>query len=496
MPGNKITDHQVRKYKQLRLELDQVAAAAQAGISERSARRIERGGGLPSQRGPREWRTRADPLAAVWDTEILPLLMADPEFNSRTLLEEIQRRHPGEYPDGTLRTLQRRVSQWRALHGPEQEVFFQQEHPPGRLGLSDFTDAGDLQVIIAGESLDHRLYQFVLAHSGWRFACIVTTGESFVALSSGLQEALWRLGGSPEEHRTDSLSAAFKNLAEEHDLTQRYEALCSHYGMRPSRNNRGCSNENGSVETRHGSLKRALDQELRLRGTRDFNQLGDYKALIDTVVARMNHRIERRLRLERELLRPLPRLRTAEYDETQARVTKHAAFTVRDGLYSAPSRLIGRLINVRIYANHFEGWNAGTKVVERPRVKRGSDHRRTRSLDYRHLVGALKRKPGAFARWVLRDDVFPREVYRQTWERLEASVPERQACKTMVGLLGLAADGHEAELAELLTRLIEADQLPDLEELTKRLAPTITILPTVVVQLPTLASYDALLEMA
>ena len=150
MPGKKITDHQVHKYKQHRNQLSQVAAAAKAGISERSARRIEGGEMLPSQKPARDWRTRKDPLAGVWDAEVVPLLRSDPLLNAVTLLEELQRRHPGHYDSGVLRTLQRRMRQWRAVHGAERDVYFAQEHPPGRLGLSDFTVADDLGVEIDG----------------------------------------------------------------------------------------------------------------------------------------------------------------------------------------------------------------------------------------------------------------------------------------------------------------------------------------------------------
>ena len=412
MPGNRITDHQVHKYKQHRNKLRQVAAAAKAGVSERSARRIEHAQRLPSQRPPRQWRTRQDPLAVVWDAEVLPLLEADPELNAVTLLEELQRRHPEQYSHSVLRTLQRRARQWRALHGAEREVYFAQEHPPGRLGLSDFTVADDLDVEIGGMRFTHRLYQFALAYSGWRHATVVVGGESFLALSDGLQSALWRLGGVPEEHRTDSLSAAFNNLAEEQELTRRYEALCQHYGMRASRNNPGCSHENGSIESRHGSLKTALDQALRLRGSRSFDIYADYEVFVDEIVQRLNARVAKRLATERAVLRSLPRRRTAEYEELPARVSKYAIFTVKGVQYSAPSRLIGHRLTVRLYAQHFECWLGGVKVLERERLTHTAGCRHPRDIDYRHLVGALKKKPGAFARWALRDAVFPREVYR------------------------------------------------------------------------------------
>jgi transposase InsO family protein len=496
MPGKRITDHQVHQYKKDRNQMTQVAAAARAGLSERSARRIEQSQSLPSQREPRAWRTRTDPLSGVWDAEVVPLLQADARLNAVTLLEELQRRHPGEYDERVLRTLQRRIRQWRAVHGAEREVYFAQEHPPGRLGLSDFTVCDELDVEIGGAPFPHRLYQFALAHSGWRHATIVTSGESFMALSAGLQAALWRLGGVPEEHRTDSLSAAFNNLAEEQELTRRYDDLCRHYGMRASRCNPGQSNENGSIESRHGSLKTALDQGLRLRGSRAFDDVDAYAVFVDQIVQRFNTRAAKCLPAERAVLRPLPVRRTAEYEEIPTRVSKYGIFTVKTMQYSAPSQLIGHRLMVRLYESHIEGWLGGQCVLTMPRATYRNGQKYARQIDYRHLVSALKRKPGAFARWVLRDAVFPRAVYRQTWERLAAALPEREACKTIVALLVLAADGHEAQLADELEQLIELDQLPDLHALTELLAPPRTTVPEVTVQIAALSSYDALIEVS
>jgi transposase InsO family protein len=473
MPGKRITDHQVLKFKELRRAHTQADAAAKVGISERSARRIEPADSLPSQRSPRQWRTRIDPLAASWETELLPLLRESPHLSAVTLLEELQRRYPGQYGPSALRTLQRRMRQWRAAHGREREVYFAQEHPPGRQGLSDFTDAGELGVTIAGVPFAHRLYQFALAHSGWRSSSVVEGGESFAALSAGLQRALWHLGGAPEEHRTDSLSAAFKNLGdlERQDWTSRYAALCAHYGMRPSRNNPGVSHENGSIEARNGSLKSALRQALLLRGTTDFADRAAYESLVEGVVQRMNARVEERLTVERSMLCPLPARRTAEFDEVPARVSKYCIFTVKGAQYSAPSRLIGHRMTVREYAQHVECWLGGQRVYECPRATRRNGQRQARHIDYRHLVAGLKRKPGAFARWVLRDEIFPREIYRHTWEKLSAQLPERAACKIIVGLLALAADGHEASVANELEQLYARNELPSIETLTDQLVP-------------------------
>lgn len=497
MPGKKITDQQVRNYKAKRRQATQEIAAARTGISVRSARRIEKAEGQPSPRGPRSWRTRADPLAGVWETELVPLLETEPGLQGRTLFEELQRRHGERFDDGVLRTLQRRVRAWRAEHGNEKEIYFAQANPPGRLGLSDFTVCDSLGVRVAGEAFPHRLYQFALAYSGWRHSEVVRGGESFAALAQGLQNALWTLGGVPEEHRTDSLSAAFNNLAEQDELTRRYADLCTHYDLRPSRNNLGESHENGSIESRQGSLKNAIEQALLLRGHRNFDELADYRRLIADVVARLNRRIQVKVAEERTALKALPVRRTSDYEETDARVTKYSTVSIKRILYSVPSRLIGHRPKFRIYPERIEAWLGDVCVFETVRGVVPAGQPRGKAIDYRHLMPTLKRKPGAFARWVLRDDLFPRAEYRLTWERLSEKLPERQACKVIVGLLDLAARGAcEIQLAQVLGDLHQAGTLPDLAGLEERFAPKQSALPMVSVELPALADYDCLIEVA
>jgi hypothetical protein len=236
-------------------------------------------------------RRRPDPLAEVWDEEIAPMLERAPDLRPVAIFEEILRRH-SEIAPGVRRTLERRIRQWRALNGPERDVIFQQAHAPGKLGLSDFTDMGALGITIAGEPLGHRLYHFRLAFSGFEHAHVILGGESFVALAEGLQNALWALGGVPEEHRTDSLSAAFRNLNHKarEDLTQRYEALIAHYGMQSTRNNRGVAHENGAIESAHGHLKKAIADALLLRGSRDFADLMAYRRMSERLSLTINVR--------------------------------------------------------------------------------------------------------------------------------------------------------------------------------------------------------------
>ncbi|WP_228939410.1 IS21 family transposase, partial [Paraburkholderia saeva] len=290
MSGTRITDQQVRLYMSKRKHHSQEIAAAKAGISVRSARRIEGAATMPSQKPRGYWRSRPDPFADVWDTEVVPMLANAPQLQAITILRKLQDDHAGQYPDSTRRTLERRVRQWRAMSGPPKEVFFPQQHEPGARGLSDFTDMAEVRVTIAGIQFDHRLYHFVLAFSRWEYVNVVEGGESFEALSMGLQNALWQAGGCPREHRTDSLSAAFRNLADEDDFTARYAALLEHYGMHGTRNNRGLGHENGSVESSHRYLKEAVDQALMLRGHRDFVDRAAYNEFLREIVMRRNRR--------------------------------------------------------------------------------------------------------------------------------------------------------------------------------------------------------------
>ena len=426
MPGKPVTDQQVRLYMTDRLQHSQRVAAARAGFSERTARRIEADPRLPSQRKAARGRTVPDPLAAVWEPVLLPILKRDPAVQAVTLMRHLQLTHPEAFPDDRVRrTLERRVRDWRALHGPERDVIFRQTPEPGRMALSDFTDASALGVTIGGQPLEHRLYHFVLAYSSWEHVAVVLGGESFTALAENLQNALWTLGGVPHEHRTDSLSAAYRNLdaAAAEDVTRRYEAFCAHYGMLASRNNRGEAHENGSVEAHNNHLKVALDQALILRGSRDFADLASWRRFVDELVARRNRRREAALRIEMAALKPLPARRTTDFTEVIARVTKTGGFLVHQVFYSAPSQLIGQRLRVHVYDDRIEAFLGATHVVTHPRRRGREDGLRVHCVNYRHVIHALRRKPQALAGSVYRDGLFPRSEYAEAWTALSAALP-------------------------------------------------------------------------
>lgn len=479
----------------LRLTEPVTAAAAKAAISVASAYRIEDDRRLPSQKHEPRGRRRPDPLIDIFEAEVVPMLAGAPAIRPVAVFEELKRRHP-ELPQGVRRTLERRIRAWRAQRGPEKEVIFRQIHEPGQMGLSDFTDMGDLGVQVGGVALDHRLYHFRLACSGFEHAHVILGGESYVALAEGLQNALWALGGAPREHRSDSLSAAFRNLSRDEriDLTARYEALCAHYGMQATRNNRGVAHENGAIEGPHGHLKSAIRDALLLRGTGHFVDLPAYRGFIDEIIGRQNARNARRIDAERSHLQPLPPARTSDYEEVLVYVTSSGGFTLRRVFYTVPSRLIGHRLRARLYDDRVQLLIGGTPVLRLSRGRPGPGGKHGHVVDYRHVIHALRKKPMALLNLVYREQLFPREAYRHTFEFLLEHQGERSACKTVVELLSLAHErGCEAELACALSESLEAGKAPDLKALRSRFAPDPQRLPEVCVKLMPLSAYEALL---
>jgi hypothetical protein len=394
-----------------------------------------------------------------------------------------------------LRSLQRRVAHWRATEGPERELIFRQEHPPGRQALSDFTDGSKLGVTLAGRPFAHLLYHFWLAYSGWRFVKAICGGESFTALTEGVQEALWQLGGVPREHRTDRLSAAYRNLTEREDEAKAYAQFCQHYGLEPTRNNAGVAHENGSVEAAHGHLKAGLREALVLRGSKDFPDLAAYQAFLQDHALRKNAAVQTAVAVERQALAPLPSYRTGDYSVATVMVTRFGTISVRNVLYTVPSRLVGCRLKVHIFDDRLICHHGLTAVltVQRRHFKRGGPGLRV--IDYRHLVHTLVRKPQAFRHSVFREDLFPHTAYRRAWERLDERLEPRKACRVYVGLLHLAAThACEAQLADYLDAVLDAGLVPDLDAARAAVAPPVAAsAPLVHVAAPNLAAYDRLL---
>ena len=381
-----VRDAQVGLLRQKLMEKKtQETAAAASDMSVRSARKWQ-AGPLPSEsKAVRDWRTRPDPFVATWESEIVPLLKSDERgiLESKTVLEEIARRHPGEYEPGLLRTLQRRVRGWRALHGPDQEVFFEQEHVPGREAAIDFTHCSELGVTIAGQPFAHLLFDFVLSFSKWRWVA-VALGETFEALVAGVQGALWALGGVTLVLRSDNLSAATHELAGGgRTLTKRFKAVLEHYDLKSTRIAPGKSNENGVVEKANDLTKRAVAQALVLRGSSDFSTVAIYEAFVREVIERTKNRhVADAFAEEKRHLRPLPSHAVPSYTTYDPQVRKWSTIRVSKRTYSVPSRLIGHTVEVRQHADVVEVYYQGQLTESMPRLRGADDHH----IDYRHVI--------------------------------------------------------------------------------------------------------------
>lgn len=432
-------------------------AADKVGIDRKTARKYRKLGQPPSAlRVDHDWRTRSDPFAAVWPwvTEQLSL---NPGLESKTLLEALQRAHPEEFADGQLRTLQRQVKRWRGLEGPGQEVFFSQVHQPGRLGQSDFSHMTKLGVTLGGRSFAHLIYHFVLTYSNWEAFTICYT-ESFESLSEGLQNALWELGGVPQRHRTDCLSAAIANTSNREEFTLRYQGLLQHYDLVPEKTNPNSGNENGDVEQRHHRFKRAVDQALMLRGSRDFANVAMYGQFLQSLTAQLNRGRRARLAEELQVLGGLPPVRVDAVKRLVARVDCGSLIHVDRNAYSVNSRLIGEKVEVRLYVGHLEVWYGQKKVEELPRLRGRQQHR----VNYRHIIDWLVRKPGAFAAYRYQADLFPSSLFRVAYDRL-VSQYAGSADKQYLKILELAARESQALVEGAIGRLVELDRVMSFE---------------------------------
>lgn len=424
-------------------------SAQRADICETTARKYVKSQRFPSDlKQPHTWRTRPDAFSDVWP-RVEAILADEPHFEAKSAFEWLQREYPGRFFDNQLRTLQRRFRDWHATKGSAREVFFDQEHRPGFLGESDFTWMKDFGITITGVPFDHLLYHFVLTWSNWEHGTICFS-ESFESLSAGLQNALWRCGGVSEMHRTDRLSAAVNNLDEKRDFTLRYESLLRHYSMGGQKTNPNSGNENGDAEQRHYRFKRTIEQTLILRGSRDFSSRGDYEHFIDQHFDRLNKGREKRFEEELRHLQPLPARRLADYTEIRGvLVGKGSTITVRKKVYSVHSRLRDEHVTVRLYAEYLEVLFGATVVENLPRL-RGSDNHR---INYRHIIDWLVRKPGAFANYRYRSELFPTSHFRIAYDLLREQSPAR-ADKEYLQILYCAARQSEDAANRALQKII------------------------------------------
>jgi hypothetical protein len=447
-----VTDQQIRRlFKLSNTEETQAIAASKAGMDVKTARKYLRTRRLPSEgKAERHWRTREDGFSSVWP-ELQERLRTNAGLEAKTLLAALQREYPERFADGQLRTLQRRIKQWRATEGPAQEVYFVQEHRAGELCESDFTHLTDMRIMVGGKPFAHMLYHFVLTYSNWETGTICPS-ESFSSLSEGLQNALWELGGVPLLHRTDRMTAAVNNLTEQAAFQKAYQSLLRHYGLEGRKIQTGQPNENGDIEQRHYRFRRALEQALLLRGDRDFVTVEQYGAFLSKLFEQLNGGRQKRLAEEMERLSPLPDRRLESARRVRVRVNSGSLITAGRNSYSVNSRLIGEVVEARLFPHHVEVWYGGQRVEQLPRLHGRTNYR----IDYRHIIDWLVRKPGAFASYRYREHLFPTSRFRKAYDALKEATPNR-CDRRYLQILELAAKEGEARVDDALRLLLASE---------------------------------------
>jgi hypothetical protein len=468
-------------------------SALKAGVDRKTARKYVHTQQSPSQlQKPRRWRTRPDPLAKVWP-RAEQMLVDAPELEGKALFEFFLGQPDSGLESHHLRTFQRRIQCWRALHGPEKEVFFPQRQKPGISLQLDWTNANELGVTIGGVPLEHLLCHSVLPYSNWEWATRCQS-ESFLSLVHGLQDSLTQLGRKPLYLGTDHSSAATHEISPgqgERAFNPDYLDLCQHYGLSPVTINVACPHEHGDVESQNGHLKRRIKQRLLLRGSRDFESEEAYDLFLAEVMNAANRPRQARLAEELAVMSPLPPTRLAEYQEVRAWVGQHSTIRVKKVSYSVPSRLIGQYLRVEVHESVLRLFLGRERVLELPR-SRG----REAVINFRDVVGPLLRKPGAFVHYQHREQLYPTGVYRSAFDRLIQDHGQRPGVIEYLHLLKLAADHAVPAVEKAIEPKLASDKKWWAAEVRAALMPTPTAVPFVAALSPDLRSYDELLSAA
>jgi hypothetical protein len=473
-------------------------AAMKADMDRKTARKYVAAGKLPSEMRPaaRSWRTRPDPFEDDWP-EVEALLRDTPELEAKTVFEFLVEKYPGHYEPGQLRTLQRKVRVWRATSGPDKEVTLAQLHRPGEAAQTDFTTAGELAVTIAGQAFVHLLCILVLPYSNWQWATVCLS-ESLAALRKGVQRALFQLGRVPQYHQTDNSTATHRipdgeeAFADKHKrpFNAGYLALMRHFGMTPRTTAVGAKEQNGDVEAGNRACKRRLEQALLLRGSRDFDSTDAYQAFVDQVLRKANGKRGSRVAEDLAAMRELSVAKLPEFVEEFPTVSEWSTIRVKHNAYSVPSRLMGEVLKVRLYEDRLEAYYCDILELACERLV-GRNQRR---IDYRHVIWSLVRKPGGFARYVYREEMFPSPVFRRAYDAIQTPHSGTKGDLEYLRILHLAASTLEADVESVLVGLfaarepITADTVKAL--VTANVTPTVPEMAALSIDLK---AYDALL---
>jgi len=428
-------------------------SAMKAGISRNTARKyLRQADPTQQQKQPHSWRTRADPLEAIW-SRAQAMLEVAPELEAKTLFEHLCGGNQGKVAAGQLRTFQRRVRQWRLTHGKSKEVFFTQEPKAGEVLSVDWTDMRDLGVTVEGRALDHLLFHAVLPFSNWEWA-VRCRSESLLSARSGLKATLGRLGRVPRELLIDNSSTATHRLSadgQRRGFNTEFVSICEHYGIAPRTINVGRPQENGNCESMHGHLKSRLEQHLLLRGSRDFASEEEYDRFVMAVLEKANTLRAAELAQELEVMSEHLAAELPDYTETTVSVNNNSTIRVCKMTWSVPSALIGSRLKARIYETRIVLLDGREVLADLPR-QHGGD--RGAVIDFRHVIGWLVRKPGAFGQYRWRESMFPSMAFRAAYDHLCRLHGPAKADRHYLDILQVAALEGTSAVENVLEELM------------------------------------------
>jgi len=482
-----ITNQQVKLLMKKLKKYNQETAAAKAGMDRKTARKYINSQQLPSDMQATYIRTQPTIFTDHWD-DIAKMLKASPGLQAKTIMGYLVRKYPDQYKSSQLRTLQRHLHNWRAQHGASQAVIFRQDIKPGKQSQSDYTCMNALNITINGQEFKHLLFHFMLPYSRWE-SIYLCFSESFDTLVLGYEKAVWELGCVSTEHRTDNLTAATQAMGSRREFTDRWQQVMSHYAVTPTTNNPGVSHENGSVEKSHDTLKNAIEQELMLRGSRNFATQKEYFTFCENIVAGRNAQRQDRLLTEMECLAELPDRKWHSPIVMRVRVSSASVIQILDVPYTVPSRLIHYTLKVYVYPDEIILFYGNKKLQTMPRLSVNS----LAGINYRHLIDSLIRKPAAFANYQYHEAMFPRLCFRKAYDALRDSVPAH-ADKHYLKLLQLAKLHSEQEVSDALELLFEEHQLPTPDSVKSLIDAYIKERLIVQVHQPNVVDYDCLLS--
>ena len=473
--------------EKLRIGSSLSKAALEAGIDRKTAKKCS--SGYTPVKQPRNYKTRNNPFEEVWPW-VKSFLANNEDLEVKNLFSHLMEYHPDKFHEGQLRTFQRKVLEWKCTEGKELEVFFSQLYKPGELAASDYTDMNKLGITIQGLAFPHKVFHMVLCYSKWETGTVCFS-ESFESLSEGIQAALQSIGGVPKRHRTDSLSAAVKNLDEKKEFTDRYKALLDHYGLEGQKTNPRSPHENGVCEQSHHRFKRALEQALLLRGKRDFRSQKEYSVFLDRLFVQLNKSRRGKLLEELEVMKKLPILMDTRTYIPKVRVSVGSTIRVLNNTYSVPSQLIGKNVSVYLSYSIVDVYVGINKVDSLKRLSGDNGA----NINYRHVIHSLLRKPGAFPDYKYRAELFPTSLFRRAYDSLLKNYPGTSD-KQYLKILALASSEGEFKVNKVISSLLQLSSQINFEVIEHQLGleQTSPREDSVDVKIPSLSEYDSLMN--